>query len=144
MIRNLFIKTIICLVVIAGFASCSKKLKTDGCPTGQMCTMIFTTLSVNFVDKAGKPVAVKDVKVLNLRTNTAILAQGMSSMVTQTGSYVFVTDANKKQLSTGGDDLKVTATNAVTNKMVSAIIKVSGGCNCHVAKVSGADSIVFE
>nr|WP_294945817.1 hypothetical protein [uncultured Mucilaginibacter sp.] len=132
------------LIVIAAFGSCSKKLKTDGCPTGQMCTMIFTTLSVNFVDKTGKPVAVKDVKVLNLRTNTAILAQGMSSMVTQTGSYVFVTDANKKQLSTGGDDLKVTATNAVTNKMVSAIIKVSGGCNCHVAKVSGADSIIFE
>jgi hypothetical protein len=68
--------------------------------------MQFATLSVNFVDKAGKAVTVKNVKVLNLRTNTAILAEGMSSMVNQAGSYVFVTDANKKQLSTEGDDLR--------------------------------------
>jgi hypothetical protein len=144
MMRNLLIKTIACLVVIIGFAACSKKIKSGGCPTGQMCTMQFATLSINFVDKAGKAVTVKNVKVLNLRTNTAILAEGMSSMVHQAGSYVFVTDANKKQLSTEGDDLRITATNALTNKTVSAILRVSGGCNCHVSKVSGADDIVFE
>lgn len=142
--HNIFTKIIAAVLIITGFTACSKKLKTDGCPTGQICTMIFTSLSVNFVDKAGNPVNVKDVKVLNLRTNAAILAQGMGSMVGQGGKYVYVTDGNKKQLSTEGDDVKITATNAATNKTVTAIIKVSGGCNCHVAKVSGEDTITFE
>jgi DNA-binding beta-propeller fold protein YncE len=140
----IFTKIIASVFVIAAFTACSKKLKTEGCPTGQMCTMEFAALTVNFVDKAGNAVTVKSVKVLNLRTNVAILAQGMGSMVSQAGRYVFVTDGNKKQLSTEGDDLKITATNAATNKMVTAIVKVSGGCNCHVSKVSGADNIVFE
>ncbi|MEO7214128.1 hypothetical protein [Mucilaginibacter sp.] len=144
MIRTPLIKLIAFLAVVTSFAACSKKINGGGCPTGQMCTMQFVTLSVNFVDKAGKAVTVKDVKVVNQRNNTAILAEGMSSMVNQAGRYVFVTDANKKQLSTDGDDLKITATNAVTNKTVSAIIKISGGCNCHVSKVSGSDDIVFE
>ncbi|TFF40901.1 hypothetical protein [Mucilaginibacter psychrotolerans] len=142
--RTLYVKVISALLIIAGFSACSQKLKPAGCPTDQVCTMIFTTLSVNFVDKAGNPVTVKDVKVLNLRTNVAILAQGMGSMMSQPGKYTLVSDANKKQLSTEGDDLRITATNTANNKMVTAIIKVSGGCNCHVSKVSGADNIVFE
>jgi hypothetical protein len=142
--RTLYLKILAAIIIVAGFAACSKKLKPAGCPTDQVCTMIFTTLSVNFVDKAGNPVTVKDVKVLNLRTNVAILAQGMGSMVSQPGKYTFITDANKKQLSTEGDDLRITATNAANNKMATAVIKVSGGCNCHVSKVSGADNIVFE
>ncbi|OOQ58043.1 hypothetical protein [Mucilaginibacter pedocola] len=144
MTQRTFTKILAIVLIAGGFTACSKKMKTTGCPTGQICTMEFAALTVSFVDKAGAPVNVKDVKVVNLRTNTAVLANGMGSKTSQDGKYVFVTDGNKKQLSTEGDDIKITATNAATNKMVSAIIKVSGGCNCHVAKVSGEDTIVFE
>jgi hypothetical protein len=123
-------------------AACSQKLKSDGCPP-QMCTMEFATVGVKFTDKAGTPVNVKEVKVENTRTNKTIVAQSTTGADNPAGNYVVVTDSNKKEISSNGDDIKITATTA-DGKTVSATMKIIGGCNCHVKRISGPETIVFE
>ena len=131
------------LLATVALSACSKKLKSDGCPP-QMCTMEFATVGVKFTDKAGSPVNVKQVKVENTRTNKAIVTQGaITGADNAAGNYVVVTDSNKKEISSNGDDIKITATTA-DGKTASATIKVIGGCNCHVKRISGPETIVFE
>ena len=125
-------------------SACSKKLTDTGCPTGQMCTMIYATVTVPCVDAAGNPVQVKDVTVYNQRTNAPVVSQDIAGPDAVPDHVVLATDGNKKQFSTTGDDIKVTAINAVTNKIVTATFKISGGCNCHVAKVAGPENIIFN
>ena len=124
-------------------SACSPKTNV-GCPTNQICTMIFASVGTTFVDKDGNNVAVKDFKVLNLRTNKAIESQGVIGGGDASAGQAIVTDANKKDLSTEGDELKVTAVTVNGNKPVSAVYKISGGCNCHVEKLSGPEKIVVN
>jgi hypothetical protein len=134
---------LLCLSLAVITSSCSKKLKTDGCPTGQICTMMFASVGVEFVDKSGNNVPVKDFKVFNMRTNKFIEAKGIIEQGSASTHYTIVTDGNKKELSTEGDDIKVTATyNGKTT--IAATFKISGGCNCHVEKLSGTDKIVVQ
>lgn len=120
-------------------SACSKKLNSEGCPTNQMCTMEFATLGVQFVDGAGNAVAVKNVTVTNKRTNKPIVANNDAPA---SGNYVIVTDANKKELSTTGDDVEVTAV-STDGRTKTVVYKISGGCNCHVKIISGDTKVVF-
>lgn len=141
---TLFLKIFSALLLAAFvFSACSPKT-TGGCPTGQMCTMIFTTITVEFADAAGKPVKVKNVEIFNRSSNKPIVAVGIKGPEFVLDKYVIVTDANKKELSSNGDDITVTATSIATGKTVTGVYKVSGGCNCHVQKISGPDKIVFN
>lgn len=136
--------SLLALALLAlSIGSCSKKLTGDGCPTGQICTEIFAAINVEFVDAAGRPVSVKDVAVINQRTNEKIVADPMATEPAA-GRYTLVTDANKKQLSTTGDVLKLTATAVSSNKIITAAFKVSGGCNCHVQRLEGDAKIVVQ
>ncbi|MES2062866.1 MAG: hypothetical protein V4456_13150 [Bacteroidota bacterium] len=135
---------LLCLSLVVITSACSKKLKTDGCPTGQMCTMMFASIGTQFVDKAGNNVAVQDFKVFNMRTNKYIVAKGVVDPGFSPTYYTIVTDANKKELSTEGDDIKVTATYNNGNTKIAATFKISGGCNCHVTKISGVEKIVVN
>lgn len=135
---------LLCLSFAVITSSCSKKLKTDGCPTGQICTMMFASVGIEFVDKSGKNVAVKDFKVFNTRTNKYISVKGIIDEGSQPTHYTIVTDGNKKELSTKGDDLKITATYNNGNTKIAVAYKISGGCNCHVEKLSGPEKIVVE
>jgi hypothetical protein len=133
---------LLCLPFAVIISSCSKKLKTDGCPTDQICTMIFTSVGTEFVDKDGKNVTVKDFKVFNMRTNKYIVAKGVVDPGFSPMHHTIVTDANKKEVSTEGDDLKITAT--YNNTTIAATFKIAGGCNCHVTKISGVEKIVVN
>lgn len=135
---------LLCLVFAVITTSCSKKLKTDGCPTGQICTMMFASVGTQFVDKNGNNVAVKDFKVFNTRTNKYIAVKGIIDEGSEPSHHTIVTDGNKKELSTTGDELRITALDVSTNKPISVIYKISGGCNCHVEKLSGPEKIVVE
>ncbi|MFA6247645.1 MAG: hypothetical protein WC615_11950 [Mucilaginibacter sp.] len=135
---------LLCLVFAVVTSSCSKKLKTDGCPTDQICTMMFASIGTQFVDKDGNNVAVKDFKVFNTRTNKYISVKGIIDNGSEPSHYTIVTDGNKKELSTTGDELRITASNISTNKPISVAYKISGGCNCHVEKLSGPEKIVLE
>jgi hypothetical protein len=142
--RLAFFKYLALLLLIITLSACSKKIRDTECPTGQMCTMIYATISVPCVDAAGNPVQVKDVTVYNQRTNAAIVSQDIVGTDAVPHHVVLATDGNKKQFSTAGDDVKVTATNMATNKTVTVTFKISGGCNCHVAKIAGPEKIIFN
>ncbi|MEO6850064.1 MAG: hypothetical protein ABI203_07480 [Mucilaginibacter sp.] len=60
------------------------------------------------------------------------------------GARIVVDDSNRKDLSTDGDNVKVSGTNPVTGQVAMGIFKISGGCNCHVGKLSGPDTIKFN
>jgi hypothetical protein len=134
---------ILCLSLAIVTLSCTKKLNNGGCPT-QMCTDIFASVGTQFVNKDGNNVAVKDFTVINLRTNKPIVAKNMVDPGFSPMHHTIVSDGNKKELSTEGDELKVSAINAATNKPISAIYKISGGCNCHVERLSGPEKIVVD
>jgi hypothetical protein len=139
-------KYIFLFLMAAAFSGCKKHNQQTGCPS-QACTADFASLTVNFVDKDGVPVPGKNVTVINLRTHETIIAIGNGGPVVPTIGpflYTIATDNNKSEFSTEGDDIELTATDAITNITKTTTFKISGGCNCHIAKVSGPDKIVFD
>ncbi|MEO7214129.1 hypothetical protein [Mucilaginibacter sp.] len=136
------ITSLFCLIAI-GFAGC-KENKNSGCDAQQLCTQEFRSLGVMFTDKNGDNVTVKDLTIINQRTGKAIVPKNTIDPGFSPNMHYIATDSNKDEFSTNGDDVKVTATSTTTNKTVSAIIKISGGCDCHISKIAGPDKIVFE
>ncbi|HEK21161.1 hypothetical protein [Mucilaginibacter sp.] len=129
-----------CLVMVLMASACSRST-TVGCPANQICTEIFTSVGTRFVDRNGNNVAVTDFKVFNQRTHKKIEPRGVLSGGSGFKNYTIVTDANRKDLSTGGDDIKVTA--IYGNRKVEAFFKISGGCNCHVERLAGPEKIIL-
>jgi hypothetical protein len=138
-------KYLLFLLLIAIIAACKKHRQENGCPT-KACTYEFVSISVNFVDNDGKAVLAKDVKAVNKRTGKQVIATNNGPAVPGLGPNFFTiaTDNNKSEFSTDGDDVEVTATNVTTNNTKTTLFKISGGCNCHIAKISGPDKIVLE
>jgi hypothetical protein len=111
--------------------------------SNQVCTALFATVGVHYLDVNNNPVIVSNFKVLDLRTNTAITHIIPPNYVAS--NYMEVVDDNdKKYLSTAADNLQVTATNPSTGQTKTVILKISGGTNCHVTKISGPDTIRFD
>lgn len=139
-------KCFVFLILIAVLADCKKHNQQTGCPS-QACTLNFASLYVNFVDKDGQMAFGKDIKVVNLRTKQTIIAKGNPGPPSTTVGphvYTITTDNNKNEFSTEGDDVELTVTNIQTGVTQTALFKISGGCNCHIAKVSGPDKIVLN
>ncbi|MFD0795059.1 hypothetical protein ACFQZX_15665 [Mucilaginibacter litoreus] len=134
-----FLLTGVCLIVL--FASCSRKLN-NGCPVNQICTEIFASVGTQFVDNNGNAVTVTDFKVTNQRTNRTIQPKGELPSGNLPPFYTIVNDSNKKELSTKGDDIIVTA--VYNGQKVTGTFKISGGCNCHVTKLSGPEKIIVN
>jgi len=129
------------LLIVFLASACSKSI-TGGCPTNQICTEIFASIGTQFVDAKGSNVSVTDVTVFNVRTKKKIEPKGVLDPGFSPMNYTIVTDANRKELSTEGDDIRVTA--IYGNKKIETIFKISGGCNCHVEKLSGPEKIVVK
>ena len=129
---------LLALLVCSG---CSKTQQT-ACGT-QVCTDLFASIGVRFFDKNNNPVIVTDFKVLDLRTNKPIVKAIPANYVPS--NYMEILDDNDlKSLSSEGDMIQVTATDPVSGQTKTTVFKISGGCNCHVAKISGPDSITFD
>lgn len=128
------------LIVIC--SACKKSQQKAACGT-QPCTDLFGTVGVVFKDKNNNPVSVTHYSVLDLRTNT-ILTNEISAIANTVAGYMVVVDDNDlKDLTTDGDNVQVTATNPATGEVKITLFKIAGGCNCHVSKVSGPNTIVF-
>jgi ABC-type Fe3+-hydroxamate transport system substrate-binding protein len=134
--------TLLLFVCAIGFSACTQK--KSGCDAAQACTADFRSVGVKFVDKEGNPLAVKDLVVTNLRTNTAVIAKNVLDPGFSPDFHTIATDSNKDDFSTDGDEIKITATSTATNKTATATLKISGGCNCHINKLSGPEKIVIE
>ena len=101
-------------------------------------------VTVKFIDANGNPLEVKDFKVVNLRTNKDLTSSNYIDPINAKGNYLVVTDANTKDLSTKGDQIKVSARHPVNGTIREANFLVSGGeCACHISKISGPEEIIF-
>lgn len=135
------IKKIIIVLLVAFCFACTKKQgEVLDCPA-QPCTLMFASISVQFQDKNGNTVEVKNFKAVNQRTNET-LSSG-SPGLNGTG-YTVADDGMRSKFSTGGDEVIVTATHPTTGQTKTATYKISGGCNCHVARISGPQVITFD
>jgi len=135
-------KLIILFVAALSLASCDKvKPKTPCGP--QVCTDLFATVGINYADNTGKPIAVSNFTVFNVTSNKQ-LQPGYNVGLLVYGHYIVATDNNKMDYSTDGDVIKVSATDPATNQTKSVNLKISGGCNCHVTKISGPDTVKFD
>ncbi|MBS1527610.1 MAG: hypothetical protein JST19_18325 [Bacteroidetes bacterium] len=123
-------------------SACKKNLQNNACGT-QVCTALFATVMVHFADNQGDPIAVSNFEVFDLSTNKQI-QPGLANYDLVKGAYIIANDNELKDLSTDGDNIRVTGTNPATGQTKTAIFKVAGGCNCHVTKISGPDTIQFD
>lgn len=140
--RKYFVFFLIASVLLG----CKKHNQQKGCAV-QACTLEFASITVHFVTGDGLPTPGKNVTVINLRTHEAIIAKGNGGAVVPSigpNLFTLATDNNKSEFSTEGDDVELTATDVVTNITKTVTFKISGGCNCHISKVSGPDKIVFN
>jgi hypothetical protein len=135
-------KKCILFLLIVVCSACSKKSRQAAPCNPGMCTMMFTTIGIHFVDKAGKDAVVKDFSAINLRTNKKIETQPIPG--SNAGFHVIATDSNMKEFTNEGDDVKVIATDSVTNQTKSVVVKLAGGCACHISKISGPDTLAFD
>ena len=137
-------KLLIVLFVSSCFACNKNQQQKTGCPT-QVCTMLFASVGIKFTDKDGKSIAVSNYTVTNQRTHLPLTyIASPASDLTLDSYYTIANDNMRDQLSTEGDDLLISATNPTTNQTKTAIVKISGGCNCHVAKLSGPAIVAFD
>ena len=135
-------KLAIFLVVAVLLSSCSKTQQNSACGT-QVCTKEFAAITVHFIDKAGNSAAVSNFTVFNLRSNKQLYT-GLPNFDLLAGYYVVASDSNIKDYSAEGDMIRVSAGNPATNETKTVNFKISGGCNCHVAKISGPDQVQFD
>ncbi|MEB0260662.1 MULTISPECIES: hypothetical protein [unclassified Mucilaginibacter] len=137
-------KLFLVLMLAVSLSACKKSENKSACGT-QICTAVFAVVNFSFTDAAGKPTEIKDVTLINVRTGKAVPATSYAATVNMVpGAIIVATDETKSAFSTEGDDIRITATSVATGKTKQVTIKVSGGCNCHVAKVSGVDTIKFD
>lgn len=122
-------------------AGCGKNQQPRlSCNGTGLCTLEFASIYMQFTDNTDKPVNVHNFSAVNQRTGLKLeVTQGNSMSV---GSYVIANDNTRDQLSDEGDNILVSGTYAGQTK--TAVVKISGGCNCHVKKESGSLTIKFD
>jgi hypothetical protein len=134
------IRKLTLLLLIACCVSCHKS--NQAVCGMQECTKNNVTISVGFANQNGSAVVVKDYSAINQRTHAKVLSPGNYDTVP--GFYIIADDSMRSQFSTEGDDVIITATHPTTNQTKTVTFKISGGCNCHVEKVSGTSPVVFD
>ncbi|WP_377101830.1 hypothetical protein [Mucilaginibacter calamicampi] len=135
-------KKIFILLMIACCLGCKKRqTEVIDCPA-KMCTLNFASITVQFQDKDGNVITVKDFTVVNQRTKENLTVT--SAKINDAGDYMIVHDGMRSKLSSEGDDIVVTATNPTNGQTKTATYKISGGCSCHVYRISGPQVIKFD
>jgi len=130
------------LLVLLGSA-CNKKQQKPPCAI-QVCTDIFATITIKFLDKNGNQITVNNYTAVNQRTHELLHDNRFLVPGAYPPYYDVADDGDLKKISTEGDNILVTGTDPVTNQTKTAILKVAGGCTCHVTKVSGPAFIAFD
>lgn len=132
----------ILLLLVLLCTACAKNKQRSACGT-QVCTALFATVGVHFTDSAGMPIVVQNYTVFNTGSNKQIYP-GLPGVDLIKGYYIVASDNDIKDFSNDGDNIEVSATDPATGQTKTVNFKISGGCNCHVAKISGPDVIAFD
>jgi hypothetical protein len=130
------------LLVVLG-AGCSKN-KIDSACVPQICTNISESVRICFLDSLGEPTAVDNFRAVNLRTNANVAPPFAGFGTFAVGNYIIADDAGIQKIAAEGDDIQVLGTDPVTGQTKRAIVKIAGGCSCHLLKLAGPDHIRFN
>lgn len=137
------LKRLTLLLLIACCVACNRNPQNPGCGM-QVCTTIFTSIGIHFTDNAGKSIAIQNFSAVDQRTHLNLMRTIPQNELLVLGYYIVADDSMLSQLSTEGDDILITATDPATNQTKMVTLKISGGCNCHVTKISGVDTVAFD
>ncbi len=123
-------------------AGCGKNQQPRlGCGTG-LCTLEFASVYIQFTNNADKLVTVQNFSAINQRTGLKLEVTPGNMPGGAVGSYIIANDNTRDQLSDEGDNISVSGT--YNGQTKTAVVKISGGCNCHVKKESGPSTIKFD
>jgi hypothetical protein len=136
-------RRILLLLLITICAACKKNHQKPACSTGA-CTKIFVSVGIHFVDKKGEGVTVENFTAKILRSDSVIVAPGDIDPGFSPAFKTIANDNNILQFSADGDNVQISATDPSTHQTKTAIVKIAGGCACHIGKVSGPDTVVFD
>jgi hypothetical protein len=139
-------KKLLCVLLLAfSISACKKNNNKPACEI-QACTAMFAYLGIVYNNNNGDAAQVKDVTMINLRTGKTITPPLYPPAANFVAGFVLVaSDGTKDEYSAEGDDVSITATSVTTGQVKKAIVKVSGGgCNCHVNKISGPETVKFD
>jgi hypothetical protein len=139
----MILKRLAIILLVASFFSCHKTKEQAGCGT-QTCTSVFAAIGIGFADINGNAVTIKNFTAVNQRTKLSVVPASPVTGPTQPGYYIVADDNGKANFSTEGDDVLISGTHPTTNVIKTTTFKISGGCNCHVDKVSGSSTVVFD
>jgi hypothetical protein len=134
----------IILLVVLFLSACKSDKNTQGCGVKE-CTTSFAYLGIRITDNDGKAAKLKSFTAINLRTNKSLTpVQYPPNIDFVAGFVLLASDSNIKDFSTDGDDVKITAIDSASNQTKTSTLKISGGCNCHLNKLSGPDVMAFD
>lgn len=126
------------LLLITLFSACAEKeLPVTTCPL-VACTDVFGLITVKMVHQDNSLAIVSGYHILDLRTNTIIKTEALPLSA---ATYDVADDSDLKLFSTAGDTLLVTFNDSIGTPTRTVPFVIAGGCNCHVFKVSGPDTI---
>jgi hypothetical protein len=131
------------LLLFVLLCACVKKQQKPSCAI-QVCTDVFAIVTIKFLDKDGSQITVNNYTAVDQRTREVLHDNKILVPGPYPPYYEVADDSDLKKISTEGDNIVVTGTNPVTNQTKTAIVKVAGGCTCHVNKISGTDVIAFD
>jgi hypothetical protein len=137
-------KQLLMLLLAFSFSACKNNENDSACGT-QICTAVYAYIGVTFTDNIGKIIVLDDVKMVNLRTGKELVSPRYPPNIDFIAGFnLIASDDTKKDFSTNGDDIEITATYAATGQTKKFKMKISGGCNCHINKISGPETVRFD
>ena len=138
-------KKLLCVLLLAfSISACKKNNNKPACEL-QACTAMFAYLGIVYNNHNGDAAQVKDVTIVNLRTGKTITPPSYPPAASFVAGFVLIaSDGTRDEYSAEGDDVRITATSVTTGQVITTILKISNGCNCHVTKVSGPETVTFD
>lgn len=121
------------LPVAAGLAACSDH------PTQKVCTTLFAMIPVVVVDAQGAPLTGISITDSVLRTHERFaIPQSFNGW--SPGTFHVFDDSFSGRIREGGDAVRAMGTNGTLSFVADYVFGVPDGC--HVAKLSGPDTVV--
>ncbi len=127
---------------LALLTSCSdEETGPDGCPSFNICSTEFKSISIELVDLQGKPYLLDEYYIKNVSTGEKLIPKypNMDSAPKELGFYHILDDNDTRETTKSGVDFQFTGLKAGTIKFQKTI-KIAHDC-CHV--LSKSDSLKF-
>ena len=125
-------------LLIVAISSC-KKGNQEACGV-KACTYEFRSITINFVNNTDQPQNVDSFSAINQRTGLEV--ERSPSPLSSLHTFTIADDSKISQFSTEGDNVLITA--KTSNQTKTAVENIAGGCNCHVERKSGPQTVKYD